>query len=153
MCYFNCFDNFSLEELVGKTTRKAQPPARGERERGYAPLLAISTTVHVSHLHIHAYGRHVDAIAIWGKPSIPNIMPNSPSIQSFWPTAPEVRLVDFSLPDTLPFPFREMWKSFQTFSGLEPTTSEKHHFPFRGPFRENPLPLLGSFRDCGLLLF
>ena len=136
---------------MGRTTRKAQPPARRESERGYAPLLAISTTVHVSHLHIHAYGRHVDAIAIWGKPSIPNIMPNSPSIQSFWPTAPEVRLVDFSLPDTLPFPFREMGKSFQTFSGLEPTTSEKHHFPFRDPFRENPLPLPGSFRDCGIL--
>ena len=111
---------------MGKTTRTAQPPARRESERGYAPLLAISTTVHVSHLHIHAYGRHVDAIAIWGKPSIPNIIPNSPSIQSFWSTAPEVRLVDFSLPYTLPFPFREMGKSLQTFSGLEPTTSEKH---------------------------
>ena len=24
---------------------------------------------------------------------------------------------------------------------------------FRDPFRENPLPLPGSFRDCGLLLF
>ena len=124
---------------MGKTTRKAQPPARRESERGYAPLLAISTTVHVSHLHIHAYGRHVDAIAIWGKPSIPNIMPNSPSIQSFWPTAPEVRLFDFSLPDTLPFPFREMGKSFQTFSGLEATSekkpsgtpSGKTHFSFR----------------------
>ena len=111
---------------MGKTTRKAQPPARRQSERGYAILLAISPTVHVSHLHIHAYGRHVDAIAIWGKPSIPNIMPNSPSIQSFWPTAPEVRLVDFSLPDTLPFHFREIGKSFQTFSGLEATTSEKN---------------------------
>ena len=53
-------------------------------------------------------------------------MPNSPSIQSFWPAAPEVRLDDLSLPDNLPFPFREMGESFQTFSGLELTTSEEH---------------------------
>ena len=82
----------------------------------------------------------MDAKAIQGKPSIANIMPNSPSIQSFWPTAPEVQLFNFSLPDTLPFPFREIGKSFQTSSGLENTPSEekpsgtpsgKTHFPFR----------------------
>ena len=44
----------------------------------------------------------------------------------YWPTAPEVRLFDFSLPDTLPFPFREMGKSFQSFSGLESVTNAKN---------------------------
>ena len=36
-----------------------------------------------------------------------NIMPSSPSICSFWPIAPPEQLLGFSLPDTLPVPFRE----------------------------------------------